>query len=229
MDAGGEAYTGSVQGTRDRILDLVIERREVRVEDLAQELGITSAAIRRHLDHLRADGLVDVRTVKQATGRPYYAFFPTDRALGSLPPSYADFLRRMLEGIGEREEVIQGVMDSVAQALAARHRDEVNASYDHDPEVRIAQVTHSLREDGILDQWRADDDGFHLTNGACPYIQAAEISSLPCESDRKAIELLLGGEVEQLHRIVDGAPVCEYLVRALRGPQESNAGGVTQA
>jgi predicted ArsR family transcriptional regulator len=208
-----------MQGTRDRILGIIVERREVRVEELASELGITTAAVRRHLDHLRADGLVDLRTAKQATGRPYYLFFPTEKALGELPPTYADLLRRMLEGIGEREDVVEAVMESVATALAARHFQSQDEKQQQSPEERIAFVTHSLREDGILDAWRAEEDGFHLVNEYCPYLQAAEISKLPCESDRKAIELLLDGEVEQLHRIVDGAPVCEYLVRAVRGPQ----------
>jgi predicted ArsR family transcriptional regulator len=102
--------------------------------------------------------------------------------------------------------------------MAARHREEL-AGIDVSPEERIEIVTHSLREEGILDGWHEQEDGYHLVNGTCPYLKAAEISSLPCESDRKAIEILLNGEVEQLHRIVDGSPVCEYLVRALRGPQ----------
>ncbi len=208
-----------MQGTRDKILEAIVERREVRVEELSDELGITQAAVRRHLDHLRADGLVDARTVKQSMGRPYHAFFPTEKALGTLPPSYADLLQRMLEGIGEKPDVISAVMSSVAESLAARHRHEI-VSPGISAEDRIEQVTHSLREDGILDQWHTEEDGFHLINGTCPYLRAAEISTLPCESDRKAIELLLDAEVEQLHRIVDGAPVCEYLVRAIRGPQQ---------
>lgn len=197
----------------------MVDRRDVRVEELADELGITGAAIRRHLDHLRADGLIDARTVKQATGRPYYVYFPTDQALGTLPQSYADLLRRMLEGIGERGDVVDAVMESVAASLASRHREAMAGSGDQSTERRVEMVTDSLKEDGILDGWRVEDDGFHLVNGTCPYLRAAEISTLPCESDRKAIELLLNGQVEQLHRIVDGAPVCEYLVRAVRGPQ----------
>ncbi|MBK7327738.1 MAG: ArsR family transcriptional regulator [Dehalococcoidia bacterium] len=74
-----------MQGTRERILDLVVEQREVRVEDLATELTITTAAIRRHLDHLRADGLVDVKAVKQATGRPYHVYFATEKATQPVP------------------------------------------------------------------------------------------------------------------------------------------------
>ncbi|MGE5595766.1 MAG: helix-turn-helix transcriptional regulator [Hyphomicrobiales bacterium] len=204
-----------MQGTRDRILDLVIERREARVEELADELGITTAAVRRHLDHLRADGLVGLRRVKQPMGRPYHAYFPTELAVGSV--ASAELLERMLVGLSRRDDVIVEVSESIAESLASKHRSEIAAL---DPGDRVVQVTERLRREGILESWRAEADGFRLVNGSCPYRKAAEISKLPCESDRKAIALLLGQDVEQLNRIVDGSPVCEYLVRAERGPQE---------
>ena len=207
-----------MQGTRGRILDYILKHREARVEGLADELDITPAAVRRHLDNLRADNLVDVRAVKQATGRPYYVYHPTDRAIDALPAAYADLLGRMLRSLGEREDVVSAVMGNVAEALAERHRAEVSSN--PAPEVRAEEVTDSLRGEGILDRWHVDAEGIHLLNDACPYKKAAEISRLPCESDRKAIELLLGLNVEQLNRIVDGAPVCEYLVRAVHGPQD---------
>jgi len=200
-----------MQGTRERILEYVVRQREARVDDMAAGLGITNAAVRRHLDHLRADGLVDARAVKQATGRPYYAYFATEKATQSVPPAYADLLERMLRSLGEREDVIATVMTSVAESLASKHRHEVSGL---SAEELVAQVTESLRAEGILEGWRSEEDGIHLVNGQCPYHKAAAISKLPCESDRKAIELLLGHEVEQLNRIVDGASCCEYLVRA---------------
>src|SRR5690606_5013885 len=166
---------GDMQGTRDRILAMILERREARVEELAEELDISTAAVRRHLDNLRADGLVAVRTVKQATGRPYYAFRPTAKAAGSVPAAYADLLKRMLTSLGERKDVVDAVMESVAEALAERHRAEVAA--DVDPEARIELVTDSMRAEGILESWHTEEDGFHLTNGTCPYLQAAEFSS----------------------------------------------------
>ncbi len=199
-----------MQGTRERILESIVERREARVEDLATELGITTAAVRRHLDHLRGDGLIDARTVKQATGRPYHIYFATEKATQTVPPAYADLMERMLKGLGEREDVIAGVMASVAESVASKHRHEVFGLSQED---LVAQVTTSLRAEGILEAWHEEADGIHLINGRCPYHKAAEISKLPCESDKKAIELLLGHDVEQLNRIVDGASCCEYLVR----------------
>lgn len=202
--------------TRDRILQYIVDRREARVDELADELGITSAAIRRHLDNLRGDGYLDVKTVKQATGRPYYVYFATEKTTQAMPPAYADLLERMLHSLGEREDVISTVMTSVAESLASKHRMKVSGLT---VEEAAAQVTASLKAEGILEEWRTESDGIHLVNGRCPYHKAAEISKLPCESDRQAIELLLGQDVEQLNRIVDGAACCEYLVRARLEPQ----------
>lgn len=204
-----------MQGTRERILEYICEHRGARAEELAEQFGVTAAAVRRHLDNLRADGLVDARAVKQATGRPYHAYFPTDKATQTMPPAYADLLARMLRSLGEQDEVISTVMASVAESLASRHRSDIPDSAAI--EEVIAQVTASLKTEGILEAWRSEADGFHLVNSSCPYHKAAEISTLPCESDRKAIELLLGLDVEQLNRIVDGAPLCEYLVRGGSG------------
>lgn len=200
-----------MQGTREQILDIVIRKRDVRVEELAEELGITSAAVRRHLDNLRADGMVDVRSVRQATGRPYYAFHPTERAMEQSAPAYSDLLERMLLGLGARKELLGPIIASVAESLASRHRDQL--SPDGSPEERVEELTALLKGEGILDSWHQEQDGIHLVNCTCPYRKAAAISSLPCDADRKAIELLLGLDVEQLNRIVDGSPVCEYLVR----------------
>lgn len=205
-----------MQGTRDRILEYVIANPDTRVEDLSEELGITPAAVRRHLDNLRADALVDARTVRQATGRPFYAYFATDKATQGVPPAYADLLERMLRSLGERDDVIATVMTSVAQSLAEKHMHEVAGL---SAEQLAAQVTASLKAEGILEHWRSEADGIHLVNGRCPYHKAAEISKLPCEADRKTIELLLGHDVEQLNRIVDGAACCEYLVRTPAEPQ----------
>lgn len=199
-----------MQGTRERILAEIVRQRSARVEELAEDLAISTAAVRRHLDHLRADGLVEVRSVKQATGRPYHEYHPTAAALGSLPDAYARLLEDLLPMLEADDDIAASMTLERARQIAARHTAEVSgASADE----AAARVTESLRAEGILEEWEQAGDGFRLVNGTCPYLQAAEISRLPCESDRQAISLLMGREVEQTTRIVDGAPICEYLVR----------------
>ena len=199
-----------LHGTRDRVLEHVIENHGARVEEMAEALGVKPAAIRRHLDHLRADGLIESRPVKQATGRPFLSWYPTAKAAGEAPPAFADLFGRILGWLG-KEHIDEAVATGVAATLAERHRDEVEGSASG--EDRVEHVTESLRSEGILETWRAEADGFHLLNSCCPYPQAAELSRLPCEADRQAISLLIGEDVEQIERIVDGSPCCEYRVQ----------------
>ena len=205
-----------MQGTRDQVLQFLIHGKESRIEELSEAFNITPVAMRRHLDNLRADGLVEARAVKQRTGRPYYAYHATEQARSVISHEYADLLERVLRSVEGSDEVTEGVARHMAESVARRHLSEMDAS--GAPEDRIVRVTESLRQEGILDGWRTERDGFHLVNSACPYRKAAEVSKLPCESDRKAIEILLGQDVEQINRIVDGAAVCEYLVHAFAGP-----------
>jgi predicted ArsR family transcriptional regulator len=199
-----------MQGTRQQILGLLVERREARAEELATMLNISAVAVRRHLDNLRADGLVDVHVVRQAIGRPFHAFTPSEKALAQLGNGYADLLVRVLTSVEEGAGLTTAVAERMAESVASRHLGEISEAAS--PEERIVQVTESLKEEGILDHWSAGSDGYHLVNCTCPYRRAAEVSRLPCESDRKVIEKLVGAEVLQLHRIVDGDTCCEYVV-----------------
>ena len=213
-----------MHGTRERVFERILDHPGVRVDELADALGITPAAVRRHLDHLRVDGLIEARPVKQATGRPFHAYHPTQEATGRMPPAYADLLARILGQIGA-EPLGATVAAGVAATLAERHRGEV--PHHARGEARVERVTKCLRSEGILESWRAEEDGFHLLNSCCPYPQAAELSPIPCEADRHAIGLLLGDDVEQIERIVDGSPVCEYLVRTGTGRASVSEAGDT--
>lgn len=212
-------------GTRERVLEYVIEHHGARVEELSEALGVKVAAVRRHLDHLRADELIESRPVKQATGRPYLSWYPTPKGAGEAPPAYADLFARVLGWLGQ-EHIDEAVATGVAASLAERHRDEVAGS--ESGEDLVKHVTESLRREGILETWRAEADGFHLVNSCCPYPQAAELSRLPCEADRQAISLLIGEDVEQIARIVDGSHCCEFLVQ-LKTEQEYEGAAASDA
>ena len=202
--------------TREHVLEYVLKHHGTRVEALAEALTLTESAARRQLDHLRADGLIESRPVKQAAGRPFLSWYPTSKGAGEAPIAYADLFARILKSLGE-EQIDKAVATRVAVSLAERHRDEIQEN--RSGEDRIEDVTNSLRSEGIMETWRAEADGFHLLNSCCPYPQAAQLSQLPCEADRQAISLLIGSAVKQIERIVDGAPMCEYLVQ-LQSEQE---------
>jgi predicted ArsR family transcriptional regulator len=210
-----------VESTREQILRYVRGRRETTVAQLAESLHLSQQAVRRHLDGLRADGLVDVRQERHGVGRPTLLFYTTERGEELAGRTYLQMLTRMFKHLekldasqvsgADGQQVLEQVFSGIASEMAADHIGEVHGST---LDQRIDEVSKALEREGIVDSWEKLDNGtYHIVNEECPYLRLAELSDAACKSDRKSIELLIGAEVEQTLRIVDGAPTCEYIVR----------------
>ena len=208
------------------MLHLLQARGDATVADLAGALGVGQASLRRHLDHLRVDGLVDVRLEHRGVGRPSFVFYSTEKGAERTPAGYSRLLSRLCAGLRSLDqaqvrgrdgaELLRTTFGAVAEQVAQEHQSEVAADSLED---RVAQTSHALQSEGIVDGWTEREDGYHLTNSACPYRQAAMASPGPCELDRRAIELLLAAPVRQIGRIVDGQAICEYVVAPERQKQ----------
>lgn len=209
-----------MKGTRGAIVQLLRRRDECTVADLAGALEIAPTALRRHLEILAGEGTVEYRAVKQATGRPYFAYRLTEQARDAAVNGYPRLLERLVTEVAalDREqtaskdggELLELVFGAMSEHLAADYRERVHGDT---LEERVSSLTEALREEGIVERWDKQADGFHLLTSACPHRRAALASHGLCSSETRAISLLLGTEVEQVGRVVDGAPVCEYLVR----------------
>jgi predicted ArsR family transcriptional regulator len=209
-----------LESTKAQILRLLQGWGEATVAHLAEALDMSPAGVRRHLDGLRAEGLVDARPQRQAVGRPSFLFYPTERAEELSAAGYSRLLERMFGGLLElRPEQVSGelgrevlgrVFEGVAERLAEQYEPQVVGDT---LEERVPQAIEALRAEGILDHWDRGPEGFRLTNSACPYRRAALATEEACSADRLAIQLLLRRPVEQLGRVVEGHPYCEYVVR----------------
>jgi predicted ArsR family transcriptional regulator len=210
-----------VESTREQILRYVRGRRETTVAQLADSLHLSQQAVRRHLDGLRADGLVDVRQERHGVGRPTLLFYTTERGEELAGRTYLQMLTRLFKHLekldasqvsgADGRQVLEQVFSGIATEMAADHVGEVHgATLDQ----RVDEASKALEREGIVDSWEKLDNGtYQIVNQECPYLRLAELSDAACKSDRKSIELLIGAEVEQTLRIVDGASVCEYIVR----------------
>ncbi len=210
-----------MESTREQILRYVRGRRETTVAQLAESLQLSQQAVRRHLDGLRADGLVDVRQERHGVGRPTLLFYTTERGEELAGRTYLQMLTRLFKHLekldasqvsgSDGKQVLEQVFSGIASEMAADHIGEVRSSA---MDQRIDEVSKALEREGIVDSWEKLDNGtYQIVNEECPYLRLAELSDAACKSDKRSIELLIGAEVEQTLRIVDGAPVCEYIVR----------------
>lgn len=222
-------YDRSVmKSTRDQMRDLLSSRGEATVGEIAGALGLNQANIRRHLEVMRAAGLVDVGIQRHEVGRPAYVYRLTERAeeQSAHYPRLVNRIVRQIAALPAGSELLETLFDGVADDIAGAHRPAVSGATVAE---RVAQTSEALKDEGIVDHWRRDDDGYHLMNTACPYRKAAEASDAPCHADHKTVQMLVGAPVEQISRMVDGQAMCEYVVRDLTPdrltPSSSPSGG----
>ena len=209
-----------MKGTRGEIVALLRQRGESTVAELAEQVGIAPAALRRHLEILIGEGTVEYRAVKQPTGRPYFAYRLTERAREAAANGYPRLLERLVTEVAAlgREEtaakdgrdLLETVFGHMSDHLADDYRDRVRGAT---LEERVDSLTDALRDEGIVERWEKREDGYHLSTSGCPHRRAALIAHGLCSSEARAIASLLGAEVELVGSVVDGAPHCEYLVK----------------
>ncbi len=223
-----------MERTRDEVVRLLAERGELTVAELAEEIGVSTGSVRRHIDLLVADGLLVSRLERQPRGRPVARYALSSqgeerisaehyqRLLARLSPA---LLRLSSEEVSGQDgpALLDRVFDEVAQAVADDHQIEVTG---RSLEERVAQTARALSSEGILEDVEDAGDYYRLRNSGCPFRSAASDTHACCSADRRTIELLLGAPVEQVTTVAAGGRVCEYLVRKDDTPEPLVAGGL---
>ena len=106
------------EGTPGQILALLREGRQ-QAQDLAAILGIDTSAVRRHLEVLRGEGLVDTEDVVEGPGRPKKMYGLTLAGREAFPRDYALLLDLVLSRVakeGGRDE-LERLMTIIAKDL----------------------------------------------------------------------------------------------------------------
>src|SRR5580693_3162047 len=149
--AGSPAGLGSDSGTRGRIARLILENGPVTASGLSARLGLTPAAVRRHLDNLLADGMVEARHARpygsRGRGRPARLFAMTDAGRSAFEHAYDDLAAsalRFLAEIAGPDAVAQFARQQISE-LERRYRPVVAAAA---PADRVKALADALSADG---------------------------------------------------------------------------------
>ncbi len=227
--AGAAAGTGMPErGTRARIARLILENGPVSAAALSTRLGLTPAAIRRHLDNLHADGMVEVRSARRPAsrgrGRPAKLFVITDAGRSAFEHAYDDLATsalRFLAEVAGPEAVAEFARRQVAE-LERRYAAVMAAAR---PGAKVQALAEALSADGYAASATSAPAGGATRGGAlgggeqlcqhhCPVAHvAAEFPQL-CEAETEAFGRLLGTPVQRLATIAHGDGICTTHVTA---------------
>ncbi len=199
--------------TRDRVAQALLEHGVATAAELGAQLGLSPAAIRKHLDAMLADGLVEAREQRprgpRGRGRPAKTFALTATARETLPHHYDGLATAALRWIAQHSGpgAVSAFAASQVSALEDRCRSAM-ASAGDDPFRRAEALAHALTDEGYAASATTIASGGQLCQHHCPVAHvAAEFPQL-CDAETAVISRLVGTHVQRLATIAHGDGVC---------------------
>ena len=220
--------------TRERVANSILEEGPSTAVDLAQRLHLTPAAVRRHLDLLLSDGVIEAREQRingaRGRGRPAKVFVVTDAGRDHFDVAYDDLAStalRYLRATGG-EEAVQAFARHRISELEERVRPLIDAAA---PEDRARVLAEALTTDGFAASAKTTAHGSQMCQHHCPVAHVAEEFPQLCEAETEAFARLLGSHVQRLATIAHGDGVCTTNIPLYSAaefiPQSSTAERVT--
>ena len=204
------------RGTRERLARLIGTQGPITVSALAGQLSLTTAAVRRHLDAMLDEGLVEVRELPVSTprgrGRPARAFVLAAGGHARLASGYDDLAAQALDYLAA-----QGGRDAVAsfarrrgEQLVSRLTPLIGAG---GPAARADRLAEALSAEGFAATTRpisgaGGSAAVQLCQGHCPVQRVAADYPELCDAETDAIARLLGVDVRRLATLARGDHVC---------------------
>ncbi len=216
---GSEEFPAEDARTRDLVARSILENGPSSAVLLAQRLGFTPAGIRRHLDALVSEGLLEARephpVLRRGRGRPSKVFVMTDGGREKFEHSYDDLAVSALKFLAARvgEESLKEFANSraadIERALLPTMKRAKNARQ------RSAALATFLSSEGYAANILPRANGEELCQHHCPIAHVAAVFPQLCEAETEAFSRLLGTHVQRLATIAHGDGVCTTYIPKL--------------
>jgi predicted ArsR family transcriptional regulator len=212
--------------TRDLVARSILENGPMSAVVLGERLGFTPAGIRRHLDSLVAEGLLEARephvVAGRGRGRPSKVFVMSDAGREKFEHSYDDLAVSALK-------FLQGQLGSEAlMAFAEMRASEIERALSHLIESEMGTVARTdvlaqfLTTEGYAASVLDRGPGEELCQHHCPIAHVASQFPQLCEAETQAFSRLLGTHVQRLATIAHGDGVCTTYIPGILGKPQSS-------
>jgi DeoR family suf operon transcriptional repressor len=208
--------------TKQDILNHLLKQGQANAQDLANHLGISPQAIRRHLKDLETEGLIEHRQIQEGMGRPQYLYQLTRQGRDDLPDRYDEFALSLLDTLAEEvgQEQMRSILRKQWERKALEYREQVGQG---SLEERVAKLVTIRRMEGFMAEWHPVEmpelaepttPQFMITEYNCAISHIAESFPSVCGHELEMFAIALEGcQVERTHWLVNGEHRCGYLVR----------------
>jgi len=211
-----EVTDTSDAGTRQRVLQLVASAGPVSAAELAAQLDLAPAGIRRHLGVLEDSDQIAVHDAgsgpaPKGRGRPARRYVVTAGGQAALSHRYSELASQAMRFLAETAgpQAVEGFAELRVRELEERHGVAVQAAGD-DLAARVRVLAERLGADGYAASARPAPGGtaMQLCQGHCPVQDVAHEFPLLCEAEARAFSRMLGVHVQRLATLAGGGHVC---------------------
>ena len=195
--------------TRDAVGRSILENGPSTAAALGERLGLTPAGIRRHLDLLVADGILEAREPRisstRGRGRPSKVFVMTDAGREKFEHSYDDLAVAALKFMSAQsgEHLVTAFAQSRADDIERKASTIIAKSSQ-----KLDALANFLTEQGYAASVGPRGAGVELCQHHCPIAHVASEFPQLCEAETEAFSKLLGTHVQRLATIAHGDGVC---------------------
>ncbi|WP_204140561.1 iron-sulfur cluster biosynthesis transcriptional regulator SufR [Halomicronema sp. CCY15110] len=209
--------------TKDDILQYLLKEGEASAQTLAESLGVSAQAIRRHLKDLTAEALIEHRTVQAGMGRPNYLYQLSRKGRDRFPAQYDEFAISLLDTLAETvgHEQVSTILQKQWERKAIDYRQQVGEG---PIEERVEHLVNLRKAEGYMAEWhRVEPDEkrcatgpcFMITEYNCAISHIAENFPSVCGHELEMFQMALPDcSVQRTHWLVEGEHRCGYLVQA---------------
>lgn len=195
-----------------QIIEYMQRNGSATIKDLEQLLGITTTAVRQHLNTLQNEGYIERKAVHTGVGRPHHAYAVTEKVQEVFACHCDDLALTLLEEVFAMEgtERTNLLLARVSNRLADKYQKSVRSNYLVE---RVGELATALSNRGVLtDVKKQDDNTFVLHTYNCPYHELAQDHREICEMDEAMLRQVLGSDVNLTNCMMDGHQGCSFIV-----------------
>lgn len=229
--------------TRDRVRQTISEQGPLTAAALASRLGLTPAAVRRHLDLLAEQGAIEERAPADAggsgsgsgcgRGRPARAYILSEAGHAGLDSDYDDVATSALRFLAEHAgaDAVGEFARERSAELEARYAAQL-ATAGEDVTARAQALATALSADGFAASTRpvaagTPLAGVQLRQGHCPVQHVAAQFPAFCDAETDAFSRLLGVHVQRLATLAHGEHVCTTFIPISAVPITAQSATIT--
>lgn len=230
--AGHGAAPAVETSTRQRILRDISALGPITTSGLVERLGLTETAVRRHVENLHGEGLIEshVHSGRRGRGRPAKSWVLSPEGHAHLHSDYDDLATRAVHFLADHSgrAAVRAFADRWAGDLAARCAADLPEASAPLAE-RTAGLVRGLQRQGYAATARPVGDaespaaltGIQLCQGHCPVQHVAAEFPEFCDAETEAFSELLGVHVQRLATLAQGDHVCTTFVPGAHAPDQS--------